>query len=142
MLHGGSAQEGWDRLVRRYPTLPQDRGLEVIRTYHPSTQAFRHRGFEGALKWAYDPQEWEYQHLTASETGPEFWARTDSKSRRFQERIRATDQAEEREYELKAMADAERVGPRKKSQKDPRIGAPILSLDFSIVPQGPPSSEG
>jgi hypothetical protein len=38
MLHGGSAQDGWKRLVRRHPSLAA--GFEVIPTYHTSNQAF------------------------------------------------------------------------------------------------------
>ncbi len=38
MLHGGSAQDGWKRLVGRHPGL--ESGLEVIPTYHTSSQAF------------------------------------------------------------------------------------------------------
>jgi hypothetical protein len=38
MLHGGSAQDGWRRLVRRHPNLVC--GLEVVPTYHTSSQAF------------------------------------------------------------------------------------------------------
>jgi hypothetical protein len=38
VLLGGSAQDGWRRLVRRYPGFV--RGLEVVPTYHTSSQAF------------------------------------------------------------------------------------------------------
>jgi Uracil DNA glycosylase superfamily len=38
VLHGGSAQDGWKRLKRRYPGLAD--GLEVVETYHTSNQAF------------------------------------------------------------------------------------------------------
>jgi uracil DNA glycosylase superfamily protein len=38
MLHGGSAQDGWKRLVRRHPSLAA--GFEAIPTYHTSNQAF------------------------------------------------------------------------------------------------------
>jgi hypothetical protein len=41
MLHGGSAHDGWDRLIRKYPEIAV-RGLKVIETYHTSPQAFRH----------------------------------------------------------------------------------------------------
>jgi hypothetical protein len=42
MLHGGSAQDGWRRLTRRYPHLVATSGLSVIATYHTSRQAFWH----------------------------------------------------------------------------------------------------
>jgi hypothetical protein len=38
VLLGGSAQDGWRRLERRHPGLVS--GLEVVRTYHTSSQAF------------------------------------------------------------------------------------------------------
>jgi hypothetical protein len=38
VLFGGSAQDGWKRLARRYPGLVN--GLEVVATYHTSAQAF------------------------------------------------------------------------------------------------------
>ncbi len=38
MLHGGSARDGWRRLARQHPDLVVR--LEVIRTYHTSSQAF------------------------------------------------------------------------------------------------------
>jgi len=41
MLHGGSAHDGWRRLVRRSPSMSA--GLIVIETYHTSRQAFWHR---------------------------------------------------------------------------------------------------
>lgn len=43
LLLGGSAHDGWSRLVRRFPALEADRGLVVVKTYHTSRQAFRHR---------------------------------------------------------------------------------------------------
>ena len=43
MLHGGSATDGWKRLTRRYPNIIAERGLQVIKTYHTSSQAFIHR---------------------------------------------------------------------------------------------------
>ena len=43
MLHGRSAQNGWKRLVRRYPNLIAQKGLHVIETYHTSNKAFWHR---------------------------------------------------------------------------------------------------
>ena len=42
MLHGGSAHDGWSRLTRQYPQIVADRELLVIKTYHPSRQAFWH----------------------------------------------------------------------------------------------------
>lgn len=38
MLHGGSARDGWRRLVRRHPDAALQ--LEVVPTYHTSSQAF------------------------------------------------------------------------------------------------------
>jgi hypothetical protein len=38
VLLGGSAQDGWRRLERRHPALVS--GLEIVRTYHTSSQAF------------------------------------------------------------------------------------------------------
>ena len=38
MLHGGSAQDGWRRLTRRYRDVVS--GVEVVCTYHTSNQAF------------------------------------------------------------------------------------------------------
>jgi Uracil DNA glycosylase superfamily len=38
MLHGGSARDGWRRLVRRHPGVALR--LEVVPTYHTSSQAF------------------------------------------------------------------------------------------------------
>ena len=38
MLHGGSARDGWRRLVRRHPDVALQ--LEVVPTYHTSSQAF------------------------------------------------------------------------------------------------------
>jgi hypothetical protein len=38
MLHGGSARDGWRRLVRRHPDVAL--WLEVVPTYHTSSQAF------------------------------------------------------------------------------------------------------
>jgi len=38
MLHGGSARDGWKRLARRHPGLVAQ--LEVVPTYHTSSQAF------------------------------------------------------------------------------------------------------
>ncbi len=46
MLHGGAAQRGWRRLVRRFPSLVEDRGLAVLATYHTSRQAFWHPSVE------------------------------------------------------------------------------------------------
>jgi len=42
MLHGGSAHNGWKRLMRRYPNLVAVRKLHVTATYHTSRQAFWH----------------------------------------------------------------------------------------------------
>jgi Uracil DNA glycosylase superfamily len=42
MLHGGSAHDGWRRLLRRHPEIGE-RKLTVIETYHTSRQAFWHR---------------------------------------------------------------------------------------------------
>jgi len=42
MLHGGDAQKVWRVLERQYPS-NDSRKLEVINTYHPSPQAFRHK---------------------------------------------------------------------------------------------------
>jgi hypothetical protein len=41
MLHGGSAHDGWRRLVRRHPEINTS-NLVVIATYHTSRQAFWH----------------------------------------------------------------------------------------------------
>jgi hypothetical protein len=38
MLHGGSARDGWRRLTRRHPNVALR--LEVVPTYHTSSQAF------------------------------------------------------------------------------------------------------
>src|SRR5258706_12662570 len=38
MLHGGSTQDGWRRLARRYPDATC--GLDVVSTYHASSEAF------------------------------------------------------------------------------------------------------
>lgn len=43
MLHGGSAHDGWRRLIKRHPNLVKERGLHMIATYHTSRQAFWHR---------------------------------------------------------------------------------------------------
>lgn len=43
MLLGGSAHDGWERLVRRYPAPIKARGLSIIKTYHTSRQAFWHK---------------------------------------------------------------------------------------------------
>lgn len=42
MLHGGSAQNGWKRLTRRYPNLVTVQKLHIIETFHTSRQAFWH----------------------------------------------------------------------------------------------------
>ena len=42
MLHGGSAHNAWDRLIRKFPTIVALRGFHVIKTYHTSRQAFWH----------------------------------------------------------------------------------------------------
>jgi hypothetical protein len=42
MLHGGSAHNGWNRLIRQYPKIVALRGFHVIKTYHTSRQAFWH----------------------------------------------------------------------------------------------------
>lgn len=39
MLQGGDAWKAWDRLLRHAPAIERDRGLTVVRTYHPSPQA-------------------------------------------------------------------------------------------------------
>ena len=41
MLHGGDAKKAWRLALRSHPDL-EGRNLEVIGTYHPSPQAFRH----------------------------------------------------------------------------------------------------
>ena len=43
ILHGGSARQGWRKLVKRHPSLVRDRGLRVIPTHHTSRQAFWHK---------------------------------------------------------------------------------------------------
>lgn len=58
MLHGGSAQDGWKRLIRRYPRLVATRNLRVIATYHTSRQAFWHPDAE--------VREARKEHLRAS----------------------------------------------------------------------------
>lgn len=57
MLHGGSAHDGWRRLLRRYPSI-RDRKLKVIETYHTSRQAFWHKNPE--------VREARKKHLVAS----------------------------------------------------------------------------
>lgn len=42
MLHGGSAHNGWRRLIKRYPGLIEKDRISVIETYHTSRQAFWH----------------------------------------------------------------------------------------------------
>lgn len=42
MLHGCHAQDGWKRLLRRYPNLIKERNLHVIQTFHTSRQALIH----------------------------------------------------------------------------------------------------
>ncbi|PPI02977.1 hypothetical protein C5C56_00105 [Rathayibacter sp. AY1D1] len=49
LLQGGDADHGWRRLLRRHPAIERERGLTVIRTFHPSRQAL----------WARDPAERE-----------------------------------------------------------------------------------
>jgi hypothetical protein len=43
MLHGGSAQAGWQLFAREYSTLITRKEVTVIATYHPSRQAFWHK---------------------------------------------------------------------------------------------------
>ncbi|RTY35931.1 uracil-DNA glycosylase [Chlorobium phaeovibrioides] len=43
MLHGGTAHRAWKKFVKANPTLVKERGLCVIKTYHPSRQAFIHK---------------------------------------------------------------------------------------------------
>ena len=42
LLHGGTAQNSWKRLTRRYPNIIVERGLQIIATYHTSPKAFWH----------------------------------------------------------------------------------------------------
>lgn len=42
LLLGKAAQDGWDRLERRFPTGIAARNFKVIRTFHTSRQAFFH----------------------------------------------------------------------------------------------------
>lgn len=39
LLQGGDADHAWRRLSRVAPTIERDRGLTVVRTFHPSRQA-------------------------------------------------------------------------------------------------------
>jgi hypothetical protein len=43
MIHGASACAGWKKLTRQHPNLVAEHGLQVIRTYQTSRQAFWHR---------------------------------------------------------------------------------------------------
>jgi hypothetical protein len=43
MLHGGSAKDGWKRLIRKHPDIVAERRLCILPTYHPGRQAFRDR---------------------------------------------------------------------------------------------------
>ncbi|GAA0265520.1 uracil-DNA glycosylase [Cryptosporangium japonicum] len=43
LLQGNDAQESWDLLVKREPRLVRERGLVVVRTYHPSPKAIWHK---------------------------------------------------------------------------------------------------
>lgn len=39
LLQGSHAAHAWDRLVRLNPTIETDRGLNIVRSFHPSPQA-------------------------------------------------------------------------------------------------------
>jgi len=43
MIHGVSAQRGWDRFHAQHPECKAVRGFRVIKTFHTSRQAFWHR---------------------------------------------------------------------------------------------------
>jgi hypothetical protein len=43
MLMGGDAQNGWQRVGRRYPDLLPEADVKIICTYSPGLQALRHR---------------------------------------------------------------------------------------------------
>lgn len=42
LLQGGSAKNSWQRLLKHAPQLMQERGVEVIATYHPGRSALWH----------------------------------------------------------------------------------------------------
>ena len=46
LLQGGDADHAWRRLLRISPTIERDRGLTVVRTFHPSPQALFVRDVE------------------------------------------------------------------------------------------------
>jgi hypothetical protein len=96
-------------------------------------------GFRGALRWAYDGSEWEFQHLMADGTGAEFWARTDPKSRSMQQRILAA-QLEEENTLKGGPADEHQLGRRQPSE-DSRLGGSIVSFDFRHAPERPGAQE-
>jgi hypothetical protein len=43
MLHGGSAQDGWNRFIQQNPNIVEIKRLLIINTYHTSRQAFWHK---------------------------------------------------------------------------------------------------
>ncbi len=43
ILHGGTARKSWKKLTASYKNSICERKLEIIETYHPSPQAFRHK---------------------------------------------------------------------------------------------------
>lgn len=42
LLLGGSAKDSWRRVVKRVPLIAQERGIEVVATYHPGRSALWH----------------------------------------------------------------------------------------------------
>jgi hypothetical protein len=42
MLLGGAAQDGWRRVLRRFPDVVSKHEVKIINTYSPGPQAFRH----------------------------------------------------------------------------------------------------
>lgn len=46
LLQGGDADHAWRRLLRKAPGIEQERGLTVVRTFHPSPQALFVRDVE------------------------------------------------------------------------------------------------
>ncbi len=123
---------------RRYPDW-QYTGSNAVRKFAADFHDGEARlaGSRGALRWAYDPSEWEFHRLMADGTGVEFWERTDPKSRRMQQRILGAQHDEEEE--LRGKAADEREDANKRLPKDPRVGTTIVSIDFGRAPERPGS---
>lgn len=94
-------------------------------------------GARGGLRWAYDHFEWEFHHLMAIGTNAEFWARTDPKTRRMQQRILAAQTDEEEELRGTLVNEPEDASER--PPKDPRVGSTIVSIDLGRAPKRPGS---